>query len=84
MVEVFFETITIFLALMAIICFIGWLHDKLDIGWDDTDDVDKRIRSGVKPITDHKTGLQYLKTPFGGITPRLDADGKHMRISTDG
>jgi hypothetical protein len=36
-------------------------------------------RSNLRPLTDHKTGLQYLATVGGGITPRLDLDGKHMR-----
>ena len=44
---------------------------------DDTDTQDKR--SGLVLYTDHKTGLQYLGNPMGGITPRLDANGKHMR-----
>lgn len=35
-------------------------------------------RSGVKPVTDALTGCQYLITRDGGITPRLDADGKHI------
>lgn len=36
-------------------------------------------RSGVAVVTDHKTGLQYLKAPGGGVTPRLTVDGEHMR-----
>lgn len=32
-------------------------------------------RSGLRIYTDHKTGLQYL----GCVTPRLTADGAHMR-----
>lgn len=47
-----------------------------------TDDTDKSFfkRSGVHLYTDYKTGLQYLGDVKGGITPRLDAKGKHMRI----
>jgi len=47
------------------------------IGVDSTDK-SKWQRSGVELITDAKTGLQYLKTAGGGITPRLDANGNHM------
>jgi hypothetical protein len=49
-----------------------------NIGLDDSDK-NSRNRSGVAVSTDHKTGLQYLLTPGGGITPRLDVDGRHMR-----
>lgn len=41
---------------------------------DDTDTADKR--SGLVLYTDYNTGCQYVGTVFGGITPRLDADGK--------
>lgn len=46
---------------------------------DDTDP-EKGSRSNLMVFTDHKTGLQYLSsTPLGGLTPRLDEDGYHMR-----
>ncbi len=35
-------------------------------------------RSCMLLRTDHQTGCQYLSEPFGGITPRVDADGRHM------
>lgn len=35
-------------------------------------------RSGMLLRTDYGTGCQYLAEPFGGITPRVDADGRHM------
>ena len=46
------------------------------------DDTDKHAfkRSGMYLYTDYKTGLQYLGDKRGGITPRLDLQGKHMRI----
>lgn len=44
---------------------------------DKTDSPDKR--SNMRLLIDHETGLQYLGAPGGGITPRLDRDGKHMR-----
>tara|TARA_B100000700_G_scaffold189815_1_gene209198 strand:- start:56329 stop:56577 length:249 start_codon:yes stop_codon:yes gene_type:complete len=36
-------------------------------------------RSGVAVVTDHRTGLQYLKAPGGGLTPRLGMDGEQIR-----
>lgn len=35
-------------------------------------------RSNMKPLTDGKTGCQYLAGEKGGLTPRLTYDGKHM------
>jgi len=44
------------------------------------DDTDSRSeRSDMRLYTDHGTGCQYVKGGmFGGITPRLDKDGKPM------
>lgn len=43
------------------------------------DDCDSPIgRCGMKPMTDHRTGCQYLATSSGGLTPRLDADGRQI------
>ena len=46
-----------------------------------TDDTDKSFfkRSGLSLYTDYKTGFQYLGNGRS-LTPRLDAQGKHMRI----
>jgi hypothetical protein len=35
-------------------------------------------RSGLRLFTDHHTGCQYLGNPFGGITPRVDREGRHI------
>lgn len=48
-------------------------------GRDNTDTEDKR--SGVHVITDYGTGVQYLVTPLGGITPRIDKDGRPIQIT---
>jgi hypothetical protein len=48
------------------------------IGLDDTD-ASKWNRSGMRIHTDAKTGVQYLSTAGGGLTPRLNADGSIMR-----
>ena len=47
-----------------------------DIGRDDTDP--NGGRSNLLVLTDAKTGCQYLTSNRGGITPRLDADGKQI------
>lgn len=46
------------------------------------DDSDKNFftRSGMSVYTDYKTGLQYLGGSKGGIIPRLDENGKHIKI----
>lgn len=43
---------------------------------DDTDP--PRGRSGLRLFTDNMTGCQYLGNPFGGITPRVDREGRHI------
>lgn len=47
-----------------------------------TDDTDKDIlnRSGLTLYTDYGTGLQYLSTGRCKLRPRLDANGKQMRV----
>lgn len=46
---------------------------------DDTDPPGLGERSGMRLFTDHRTGCQYLSAgPIGGITPRLDRDGRHV------
>jgi hypothetical protein len=49
--------------------------------YDDSDDVANNRRSGVRVITDHKTGLQYLMSPLGHLTPRMNEFGHQMRAS---
>lgn len=44
--------------------------------YDDTDFKDRR--SNLEVRTDARTGCQYLVTQRGGITPRLDQNGKHI------
>lgn len=46
------------------------------------DNSDKNIfkRSDMAIKTDYLTGCQYLVTFWGGITPRLDKDGKQVCI----
>ena len=43
------------------------------------DDTDGKSRSGLVVYTDHKTGIQYLGAPLGGLTVRVDENGKPMK-----
>lgn len=42
------------------------------------DATDGKERSGLALKTDAATGCQYLVSPWGGITPRLDRLGKQI------
>ncbi len=42
------------------------------------DATDGKERSGLALKTDAATGCQYLVSPWGGITPRLDRRGKQI------
>jgi len=43
------------------------------------DDTDSPVaRSGLGLRVDDATGCQYLESRFGGLTPRLAADDKHI------
>jgi hypothetical protein len=65
--------------IIAAALFCAWtiVRNSFGIGLDDTDK-DGWNRSNLRIYTDHKTGLQYLGTSGGGLTPRLDAEGKQM------
>lgn len=50
------------------------------VSFGERDDSDSATeRSGMNVLTDHKTGLQYLESTNGGLTPRLDEEGKQMK-----
>lgn len=68
-----FVGIIVALALLA----IGYLVFSANNPTDDTDPVGGR--SGMGLYTDAKTGCQYLGRVYG-LTPRLDASGKHICI----
>lgn len=36
-------------------------------------------RCGMRVLTDHRTGLQYLQGQEGGLIPRLDVNGQQIR-----
>lgn len=46
-------------------------------GRDDTDEPNGK-RSGMVVYTDYGTGIQYISTTAGGLTVRVDQDGKPM------
>lgn len=55
----------------------------VEVIFNQPDDSDKSFfsRSGMSIYTDYKTGLQYMKGGiFGGLTPRMDENGKQMRV----
>jgi hypothetical protein len=51
--------------------------------YDTTDDLAAGERSGLRIFIDHGTGVQYVATPSGGLTPRLDATGKPVTENRD-
>ena len=44
----------------------------------DRDDTDGKQRSGLVIYTDYKTGVQYVGNQLGGLTVRVDKNGKPM------
>lgn len=53
------------------------IKNIFSVGVDDTD-VDAWNRSGMRVYTDAKTGVQYLGTARGGLTVRVDKDGRPL------
>ena len=53
----------------------GWFFST---AYDVTDDAKNGKRSGLHIYVDRETGVQYVGTIFGGLTPRLDAQGQPM------
>lgn len=67
---------------LALICIVTWIalgaiSNLRGWGTDDSDLSGIR-RSGVKVVTDYKTGLQYLESQHGGLVPRMAPDGSQM------
>lgn len=48
------------------------------VGRDDSDPGEWGRRSGISVRTDHLTGCQYLESWGGGLTPRVDREGRHL------
>ena len=53
------------------------IKNIFSVGVDDTD-VDAWNRSGMRVYTDAKTGVQYLGTVRGGLTLRVDKEGRPL------
>lgn len=68
------------IVILIIAVIIQYLIAASPIGRDDTDEGRGWFarRSNMTVYTDHKTGCQYLATPSGGLTPRLDGEGKQI------
>ena len=67
------------LTLLALALFsiaVWLLSSSMQSSRDDTDPPDGR--SGMRLYTDSLTGCQYLATPYGSLTPRLNASGNQM------
>lgn len=68
-------------AIYFVVLVVGWAYSASPLGRDDSDEPGWfGKRSDVKIITDYKTGLQYIVTPRGGITPRVWHDGMQIQI----
>jgi hypothetical protein len=67
--------------LIIYLCVFAALTGTLSIllGYDETDDPANRMRSGFVIQTDYGTGVQYLVTRQGGVTPRIASDGTVMK-----
>jgi hypothetical protein len=76
--------------LVRVICWAGAIYlgiqmatnavrNMTNSGLDDSDRSSSE-RSGVTIRTDYGSGLQYLESRQGSLTPRLGADGRQMSI----
>jgi len=54
---------------------LNFVTGYFEIGFDDTDG---EQRSGMEVLIDARTNCQYLHTPSGGLTPRLNRDGAQI------
>ena len=76
-VEKLAGTLRLLVNVAMVLAGIHFAGSMLGVGMDDTD-VSATKRSGMRLHTDALTGCQYLAANGGGITPRLDASGKHI------
>ena len=67
-----------FIILVAVVALIAYLVDKYDTR-DDTDKPFPAKKSELILHIDARTGCHYLSTENGGLTPRLDRQGNHLR-----
>lgn len=69
-----------FFAVLCALLVYGFISKPNSISKDDTDP--SWGRSGLTIYTDNKTGVQYVGTALGGLSVRVDLDGKPMSISS--
>lgn len=75
------EAMLVFIAVFILV--LIWTQrpiQNLGVEHDDSDPPGGYSRMLI--LTDHRTGLQYLTTRWGGMTPRLDKDGKHISANS--
>ena len=70
--------IGVFMGGLFLLACIGVVSSSNEPPLDATDDHVTGARSQMRILVDHGTGCQYQKTASGGLTPRLDAQGKPM------
>ena len=63
-----------FLKLLIFLIALTWFQTVIQK--DSTDSKDERSQMSL--FTDHGTGCQYLSRTFGGLTPRMGADGQQV------
>jgi len=64
---------------VVVVSLYGFIRDYP--GYDDTDDVVNKVRSGMVLRTDHGTGCQYLveqRLFTSTVIPRMDASGNQV------
>jgi hypothetical protein len=72
------------MAVGAVLLLGLWVSIRNTGPLDDTDDHATGARSKMRVLIDHGTGCQYLLSEGGGLTPRLDASGKHICVPKGG
>ncbi len=64
--------------LAGVVAIASGILSESPLARDDTDPGEWGKRSEIAARTDSLTGCQYLTTKAGGLTPRLDAEGRHI------
>jgi len=77
---IFMDILLVIIIIIVMQPILQYICNYFKIGYDDSDNKDTKTRSDLSVHTDHKTNLQYLSHPKGGLIPRLDKNGKHMRV----
>jgi hypothetical protein len=62
----------------------GWLFMTFVVNNQKDDTDTEKNRSGMRLHTDYRTGYQYVSAMGGGITPRINSNGEHMKVDIEG